>query len=361
MAAMAACGGSGEKRVPGIDTANFDLAVAPSDDFYEYATGGWQKAHPLKPEFARYGSFDVLRENNEERIRDLFAAFEGGTAVSGSVEQKIGDLYRMGLDSVRLNNEKEEPLKNDLGTITVSLGRDNLSKLLGGIHRAIGSPFFAPYVYADMMDSKTNLLYLEQAGLGMGNRDYYLDAENEAIREAYRTYISKLFAMAGYGDPATAVEAVMEIETRIAEASLSNIELRDPYNSYNNVDVETLKADYPAIDWDVYFKTLRLPEITRLSVSHPKVMQVANEILAGDRTKLNYYLAFNMLDAAAGSLDDDMFMASFEFYGHTMSGQEQPRPRWKRALGIPNGTLSEAVGEMYVAKYFPPESKETRG
>ena len=355
---MAACGGIGEKRVPGIDYANFDTAVAPSDDFYEYATGGWQKANPLKPEFARYGSFDVLRENNEVRIRDLFASFEGGTAATGSVEQKIGDLYRMGLDSVRLNNEKLEPVKSDLETISVSLGRDNLSQLLAGIHREIGSPFFSPYVYADMMDSKTNLLYLEQAGLGMGNRDYYLDAENEAIREAYRTYISKLFAMAGYGDPSTAVEAVMEIETRIAEASLSNIELRDPHNSYNKVDVETLRADYPAIDWDVYFEALRLPEITELSVSHPKVMQVADDILGGDRTKLNYYLVFNILDAAAGALDDEMYMASFEFYGHTMSGQEQPRPRWKRALGIPNGTLSEAVGEMYVAKYFPPESKE---
>jgi putative endopeptidase len=355
--AMASCA-ENKTVVPGIDPANFDLAVAPSDDFYEYATGGWQKNNPLKPEFSRYGSFDVLRENNEIRIRDLFAEMEKTTATAGSVQQKIGDLYRMGLDSVRLNNEKLEPLKSDLESIAVSLGKDNLSKLLGEIHRAVGSPFFAPFVDADMMDSKTNMVYLYQSGLGMGNRDYYLDAENEAIREAYRTYISKLFAMAGYGDPAAAVDAVMEIETGIAEASLSNVELRDPYNSYNKVSVETLKTDYPAIDWDVYFETLKLPKVDSLSVSHPKVMKVANDVLAGDRTKLNYYLAFNMLDAAAGSLDDEMQMASFEFYGKTMSGQQEQRPRWKRALGVPNSTLGEAVGEMYVAKYFPPESKE---
>ncbi len=358
MGAMVACGGNGEKKVPGIDLANFDTTVAPSDDFYEYATGGWQKNHPLKPEFSRYGSFDVLRENNEIRIRDLFAEMEKKSAASGSVEQKIGDLYRLGLDSVRLNSEKLEPLQQDLSTIAVSLGRDNLSKLMGGIHRAIGNPFFVPFVDADMMESDINMVYLYQAGLGMGNRDYYLDAENETIRREYRKYISTLFSMAGYSDPTEAVEAVMEIETRIAEASLSNIELRNPYNSYNKITVETLKADYPAIDWDVYFEALRLPVLTEINVSHPKVMRVANDVIAGDRQKLNYYLAFNMLNEAANYLDDDMQTARFEFYGRTMSGRQEMRPRWKRALEVPNGTLSEAVGEMYVAKYFPPSSKE---
>ena len=354
---MASCA-ENKNKVLGIDTANFDTSVAPSEDFYEYATGGWQKANPLKPEFSRYGSFDVLRENNEVRIRDLFAEMERKTAPVGSVEQKIGDLYRMGLDSARLNTEKFAPVQQDLATISVSLGRQDLSRLLAGIQREMGNPFFAPFVDADMMESSTNLVYLYQSGLGMGNRDYYLDAENEAIREAYKTYIAAIFEMSGYGDPEAAVEAVMEIETMIAEASLSNVELRNPYNSYNKVSVESLKADYPAIDWDIYFEALHLPALTEISVSHPKVMRVANEVLAGDRTKLNYYLAFNMLDDAASYLDDAAQMARFEFYGRTMSGQQEPRPRWKRALGVPNGTLGEAVGEMYVAKYFPPASKD---
>jgi putative endopeptidase len=357
MVMMSACGG-GEKKVPGIDLSNLDPSVAPSEDFYEYATGGWQKAHPLKPEFARYGSFDVLRENNEIRIRDLFAALEGQTAAAGSVAQKIGDLYRLGLDSTRLNAEKLAPLAADLAAIDAAGGRDGLSRLLGGMHRSIGSPLFTPFVDADMMESSTNMAYLYQAGLGMGNRDYYLDAENEAIRTAYKTYIEKIFTLAGYGDPAAAVAAVMDIETRIATVSLSNIELRDPYNSYNKVSVETLKADYPAIDWDAYLGSLKLSGLTTINVAHPGVMRVANDVMAGDRTKLNYYLAFNVLDAAAGNLDDEMQMANFEFYGRTMSGLEEPRPRWKRALAIPNGTLGEAVGEMYVAKYFPPASKE---
>jgi putative endopeptidase len=356
---MAACGGNSETKVPGIDPANLDTSIAPSADFYEYATAGWQRSHPLKPEFSRYGSFDVLRENNEIRIRDLFATMEKSAATAGSVEQKIGDLYRMGMDSVRLNSEKLTPLRQDLSAIEVStFDTRGRSALLGQIHRAVSNPFFGPFVDADMMESNTNMVYLYQAGLGMGNRDYYLDAENEAIREAYKKYIATIFSLAGYADPAPAVEAVMEIETRIAEASLSNIELRDPYNSYNKVTVESLKTDYPAIDWDVYFETLKIGGITELNLAHPKVMRVANEVLAGDRAKLNYYLAFNILNEAAAYLDDEMHRASFEFFGRTMSGQEQPRPRWKRALGMPNSILGEAVGEMYVAKYFPPESKE---
>jgi putative endopeptidase len=358
MSAIAAACGDKEQNVPGIDTANLDINTLPSDDFYQYATGGWQKTHPLKGEFARYGSFDVLRENNEIRIRDLFAAFEGSTAAPGSVEQKIGDLYRLGLDSVRLNNEKLTPLAEDLASIASSLGRDKLSRLLGEMHRSVGAPFFNPFVDADMMDSKKNMVYLYQSGLGMGNRDYYLDAENESIRNAYRAYIARVFTLAGYGDPDAAVEAVMDIETRIAKASLSNVELRNPYNSYNKVSVEKLKTDYPAIDWDAYMDAVKLRGLSEINVSHPAVMRVTNDVLEGDRTALNYYLAFNVLDAAAGSLDDDMQLASFEFYGRTMSGLEQPKPRWKRALSIPNSTLSEAVGEMYVAKYFPPASKE---
>jgi putative endopeptidase len=354
---MASCA---EKKniVSGIDPANLDTSVAANEDFYQYATGGWQKANPLKPEFSRYGSFDVLRENNEMRIRDMFAELEKAQAESGSVEQKIADLYRLGLDSVRLNAEGMAPVAGDLAAVDAAEGRTALSALLASTHRTMGNPFFAPFVDADMMDSNTNMVYLYQAGLGMGNRDYYLDAENEAIREAYRNYISTIFTLAGYGDPAAAVEAVMEIETEIARASLSNVELRDPYKSYNKTTVAALKGDYPNIDWDAYLGGLGLSGLEEINACHPAVLKITNEIIGGDRAKLGYYLAFNVLDNAKGALSDQMHTASFEFYGRTMSGQQEPRPRWKRALGIPNNTLSEAVGEMYVAKYFPPASKD---
>ncbi len=355
---MAGCAGNSNKKVPGIDLANLDTTIAPGEDFYEYSTGGWQKANPLRPEFSRYSSFDVLRENNEIRIKELFAEMEKSDAPAGSVTQKIRDLYRLGMDSVRLNTEKLLPVEGDLAAIDASQGRTGLSTLLAEMHRTIGNPFFSPFVDADMMASDVNLAYISQSGLGMGNRDYYLEADNEAIRKAYRKYISTLFEMAGYGDPAAAVDAIMEIETEIARASLSNVELRDPYKSYNKITVERLKTDYPSIDWNVWLDVMGLSHITEINVSHPAVMKVADKVMGGDRTKLNYYLAFNVLNSAAGSLDDAMQSASFEFYGRTMSGQEQPRPRWKRALGVPNGTLSEAVGEIYVSKYFPQSSKD---
>ncbi len=362
MAVMAGCAGK-EKKVPAIDLENLDTSVAPNEDFYQYATGGWQKNNPMKPEFSRYGSFDVLRENNEVLIRDLFAEMKPG-APKGSVEQKIGDLYLLGMDEKRLNEEKLLPIEGDLAAVDAADGRGAFSALLAQMHRTMGNPFFAPFVDADMMDSSMNMVYLHQAGLGMGNRDYYLDAENEAIREAYKKYIADIFAMAGYGDPAAAVEAVMEIETSIAQASLSNVELRDPYKSYNKITVDMLKADYPNIDWDIYLNALGLHGLTEINACHPAALKAVDDIVGGGGNghggmqKVRYYLAFNVLDNAAGALDDDIYMASFEFYGRTMSGQEEPRPRWKRALGVPNSTLSEAVGEMYVARYFPPSSKE---
>ncbi len=353
---MAGCAGK-EKKTPAIDLANLDTSVSPGDDFYQYATGGWQKNNPLKPEFSRYGSFDVLSERNQERLKELFAEMKPG-APEGSVEQKIGDLYRLGLDSVRLNEEKLLPLQGDLAAVDAANGREAFSALLASMHRTMGNPFFAPFVDADLMNSSMNMVYLHQAGLGMGNRDYYLDAENEAIREAYKKYISELFGMAGYDDPAAAVDAVMEIETAIAQVSLSNVELRDPYRSYNKTTVAALVKDYPNINWDIYLNGLHLNGLTEINDCHPAVLKVVNDIIGGDAQKLKYYLDFNVLDNATGALNDDIFMASFEFYGRTMSGQEEPRPRWKRALNVPNRTLSEAVGEIYVAKYFPPSSKE---
>lgn len=356
---MSGCAGSGKKAaVPAIDPENFDLSVAPKDDFYEYATGGWQKNNPLKPEFSRYGSFDVLRENNEVRIRDLFAQLEKKRSAHGTVGQKIGDLYRMGLDSARLNAEGKLPVAGDLEAIDALHDRASVSALLGTLHRSVGSPLFAPFVEADLMNSSVNMLYLYQAGLGMGNRDYYLDEENAAIREAYRKYIAELFTLAGYGDPAAAVEAVMEIETGIARASLSNVELRDPYRSYNKTAAAQIRKDYPAIDWDVYFAALGAPSLDTVNVSHPAVLKVADSVVGGDLQKLKYYLAFHNLNDAADYLSDAFAGASFEFFGRTMSGREEIRPRWKRALGVPNSVLSEAVGEMYVAEYFPRSSKD---
>ena len=188
VACMASCQNN-QPKTPAIDLSNFDLSVAPNADFYQYATGGWQKNNPLKPEFSRYGSFDVLRENNEKRINALFQEMTKLEAAPGSVEQKISDLYKMGLDSVRLNAEGAAPLAADLQLVEGLVDRAQLPEVLVKIHMALANPFFGIGVMADLMDSNVNTLYVGQSGISMGDRDYYVDPENAPIKEAYKNYL----------------------------------------------------------------------------------------------------------------------------------------------------------------------------
>ncbi|OUN77462.1 peptidase M13 [Alistipes sp. An54] len=358
---MAACQNNNSNKVPAIDLNNFDLSIAPNADFYQYATGGWQKNNPLKPEFSRYGSFDVLRENNEKRINELFQAMAKTEAVKGSVEQKISDLYKMGLDSVRLNAEGAAPLEADLQMVEGLTDRAQLPDLLARIHMALGNPFFGIGVMADLMDSNVNTLYVGQSGISMGDRDYYVAPENAKIKEAYKAYLVKLFTLCGYEAEAAATAAAdaLEIEDSLAEVFFSNVEQRDIPAQYNPMTREEFARTYDALDWDVYFKGMGLEQVDRLIVEQKRVMARVNEMLKTlPLEKIRHYLAAQIINGGASSLSDDFQTASFEFYGRTMSGQQEQKPRWKRAMSVPNGLLGEAVGEMYVAKYFPEKDKQ---
>ena len=361
VACMAACQNNNSSKVPAIDLNNFDLSVAPNADFYQYATGGWQKNNPLKPEFSRYGSFDVLRENNEKRINELFQAMAKTEAVKGSVEQKISDLYKMGLDSVRLNAEGAAPLASDLQMVEGLTDRAQLPDLLARIHMALGNPFFGIGVMADLMDSNVNTLYVGQSGISMGDRDYYVAPENAKIKEAYKAYLVKLFTLCGYEAEAAATAAAdaLEIEDSLAEVFFSNVEQRDIPAQYNPMTREEFARTYDALDWDVYFKGMGLEQVDRLIVEQKRVMARVNEMLKTlPLEKIRHYLAAQIINGGASSLSDDFQTASFEFFGRTMSGQQEQKPRWKRAMSVPNGLLGEAVGEMYVAKYFPEKDKQ---
>ena len=361
VACMAACQNNNSNKVPAIDLNNFDLSIAPNADFYQYATGGWQKNNPLKPEFSRYGSFDVLRENNEKRINELFQAMAKTEAVKGSVEQKISDLYKMGLDSVRLNAEGAAPLASDLQMVEGLTDRAQLPDLLARIHMALGNPFFGIGVMADLMDSNVNTLYVGQSGISMGDRDYYVAPENAKIKEAYKAYLVKLFTLCGYEAEAAATAAAdaLEIEDSLAEVFFSNVEQRDIPAQYNPMTREEFARTYDALDWDVYFKGMGLEQVDRLIVEQKRVMARVNEMLKTlPLEKIRHYLAAQIINGGASSLSDDFQTASFEFYGRTMSGQQEQKPRWKRAMSVPNGLLGEAVGEMYVAKYFPEKDKQ---
>ncbi len=361
MTAFATTTADEPQSVPAIDKANFDESVNRNDDFYQWATGGWQKNNPLKPEFSRYGSFDVLRENNEIRINELFAQMTESVVEYGSIEQKISDLYKMGLDEARLNKEGAKPIKKALKEIFAMKSREELIASLAELHTDGIGVFFAAYPAADLADSNMTILYMEQGGLGMGNRDYYTDEKNAEIKAAYRTYLGNIFKLAGVkGKAETLINNVMAIEDRIAEKHWTNVECRDIVKGYNPYTYEEFKKEYTGLDWDAYFKGMGLDTVGKLVVSQPSSFKNILEVLnTASLDELRAYVAAHYINAASSYLSEEFALASFEFFGKTMSGTQEIRPRWKRAMAVPNSILSEAVGQLYVAKYFP-ESEKAR-
>ena len=352
-----------QKSTDGLDLANLDTTVLPGQDFYDYATGGWQKANPLKPEYARFGSFDQLRENNREQLRSLIVELGQQKHAAGTVAQKIGDLYNAGLDSVRLNREGIAPLQQQLDAIAQITDKNQLGTVLGEMHREGIYPFFISYVDADPKNSSMNLLQTYQGGIGLEERDYYLDQDEnmKVIREAYVQYIEQLFTLAGYTpeEAKSAATHILDLETALAEASYSQVELRDPNMNYNKMTLEALKKADPAINWDLYLTATGLGTPKEISVGQLPFMSRVNKVIEETPIAvIREYLTFNLLNAAAPYLSDAFSDANFNFYGKTLSGKQEQQPRWKRALATTDGALGEAIGQMYVEKYFPAEAKE---
>lgn len=351
-----------ESKVAGVDPANIDNTVKPGDDFYEYACGGWMKANPIGDQYSRYGTFDALGENNKTQLKDLFSEVAKSEAEFGSVQQKVRDLYLLGLDSVRLNKEGAEPIKADLQAIK-DMKREDLSKVVAAQHASIGSPFFGSGVEADLMNSNENAFYIFQPGLGLPDRDYYIksDEESKNIITKYVAYLEKTFALAGYSEEEakTAAANILKVETQIAEANWGREQLRDYSKQYNIYEISKLKAEFPNIDWDVYFEGIKLPQINKVIVTQPDVLKKMNDMVKNlTDQEIKDYLAFNYLSSATSYLSDDFIDNNFDFFSKTLQGKKEQQPRWKKALNAPNSLLGEAVGELYVNKYFAHGSKE---
>ena len=341
-------------KIAAINPANMDTTVAAGTDFYEYACGGWIKNNPLKPEYARFGTFDQLLENNQEQLRVLIEELSATPHEAGSVAGKIGALYAMGLDSTKLNADGVAPIKEELAAINALATKSDVSKMVATLHKEGMAPFFALFVDADEKNSAMNIVQLYQAGIGMGDRDYYLleDEGSAKMRDAYRAYINKLFTLAG-SSPEQADAAVD------AEISYGREDLRDSQKNYNKLAYEDFKQIESPLDWDVYFESMGLAGLKELDAKQINFYKDMNKALQNTTVdEQKYYLAFNLLSAAAPYLSDDFVDADFEFYGKVMSGKQEQQPRWKRSLNTVNGALGEAVGEMYVEKYFPASSKE---
>lgn len=365
MIGMTGCGNEqkGNAKVPAIDPANMDLSVKPGTDFYLYSNGGWMQKNQLKPEYSRYGIFDMLTNNNLEQLHAIVDEVRSAEQPAGSSAQKIATLYNLGMDSVTLNAQGAAPIREYLESIEAIKDNKEMTEMFARMHKQGFAPYFVTFVDADEKNSSMNIATLYQAGLGMGDRDYYLanDEDTKAIREAYKKYIHDLFVLAGY-DEATAekaVASVMKIENKIAKASYSREALRDSHNNYTKMTAEAWKKADKSFDWDTYFAAMNIPMSDEIVIKQTGFFnQLAKDMADVTLDDQKLYAQFNLISNAAPYLSDDFVNTNFEFNGRVMSGREQLQPRWKRALSTTEGAMGEALGQLYVEKYFPASSKE---
>lgn len=346
-----------------IDLANLDMDAKPGTDFYRFATGGWNDQHPLTDEYARYGQFDALAEKNRVQLQELVLEQAAKQNEPGSNAQKIGDLYNLAMDSTRRNSLGYSPIKPTLEQIAAIQDKKDILPLSATLVRDGVSGFFYTGVGADIMDSNNNLLMLYQGGLSLPGKEYYFDTDEATkdIRKKFKEHVAKMFMLCGFTaqEAAKNTEAVMTIETRIAEKSFNNVEQRDPAKNYHKMSYDELKKEFADIDWDTYFANLKISDVKEINVSQlepiAEVSKIINDL---PLSELKAYMQWNVINSSSNVLSDEIEAQNFDFYGRTLSGKQAQQPRWKRALGTVNGALGEVIGELYVAKYFPPAAKE---
>ena len=352
-----AIGCTQNKQTTGIDLSNLDTTVVAQNDFYQYACGGWMQKNPLTAEYSRFGSFDVVREQNRTQLNDLIGNIAAEQHPHGTIEQKIADLYHMALDTARRDNEGIAPVRAALDELWAVQDRAEFNHLLGeSLHYGI----WGIYVDADEMNSTMNILKECQGGFALGEKEYYVgeDEETLRIRNAYVKHVANMFRLFGFDDAEAKAQTVLRLETRLAKAAKDNVQLRDPQANYNKMSIAELKTLVPEVDWDAFFQAMEI-HTDSLSVGQIEHLKEAGKMLAEEPLEdLKVLFTHQTIQGASSALTSEIYAESFDFWGRTLSGKEEPKPLWKRAVGVVNGTLGEAVGQMYVAKYFPAENKE---
>lgn len=353
---------SAQNHLGSVDTANFDANVSAKTDFYRHVNNGWLQKHPLPAERSRFGQFDVLNDTSNARIKDIVLGLSASNPQKGTVAYLVSTLYNLALDSTRRNAEGNLPIQPVLKKIE-NTSKAELPQLIYFMHKNYGNPFFSVGFQEDLANSKVYAMYVGSTSLGMGDRDYYLlnDKENLKVRKAYIRLIEKQMVNAGYSkkDAKRIAANVMKIETEMAKAALTREESRNIPAMYNPRTLAQLKELYPSIDWEAYFPAVmgfEAPE--KVIVTELKSMEKANELLSTlSEREMKDYMLWDYVSSASGSLSDAFTDTNFEF-SKVLSGATQQRPRWKRALGTVEGLLGEALGQLYVERYFPASSKE---
>jgi putative endopeptidase len=365
---MSACSNKSKEKimVSGINREYLDTTVSPREDFYQYACGGWMKMYPLKPEYARYGSFDKLGEDNQLKLKELIMELASNKNQQGTVAQKIGDLYNFGMDSALLEKQGAEAILPMLKSIAQLSTKEEVYAKIAELHRCGINPFFGVFGEANPANSDMTIAWVWQSGMGMGDKDYYLEKETKEIREKYQILIENMFTFVDFAkisgkksSNADLAAQVLDMETRLAKASMDKNDRRDPYKTYNYMDMAKLQTLMGGFEVKKYFASMGLSAVDSLNVGQPDFVKEVGKLLEDtDLEQIKSYLAWCVVNNAADYLSDKFVNEKFAFYGKILSGKEELQPRWKRVVNTVDEALGEAVGEMYVNKYFPKEAKD---
>jgi len=363
MAAVPVAGMAQDKS--GLKMENLDKKAKPQEDFYQFATGGWQKLNPLPAAYSRFGSFDQLQEDNNKRINSILDELKKKTFAEGSTERKLADFYKMAMDVERRNKEGIAPVKPLLDELESSRTKSDLLALQKKYAVfGYGVPF-SSYFGADEKNVTMNILNISQGGLTLGQKDYYLnnDEATVAIREAYKEHIVRMFRLFGFTE-AQAVskrDAVFRFETALALISKSKTELRDPQANYNKMTLKEFQTNYPNIPLEelAVAEGVKAEYIQEMIVGQPKFMEGLDKLTAAmTADDLRAYMEWDVITSASSYLTDEIREANFDFFGKTMSGRKEDFPLWKRATNQVQSTMGEALGKMYCDRYFPASSKK---
>ena len=341
----------------GFDLSGRDTAVAPSKDFFDYANGNYLNKLDIPSDRSRYGAFDALQELSQQRMHAVLEKSAANPAAAGD-EAKIGAFYRSFMDEAKVNALGAKPLAADLAAIRGIKSKDQMAEHMGSTMRGFGGSFFGGYVHDDAKDPEVYAAYLFQGGLGLPDRDYYLEARFKPQKDAYQAYIAKLLELEGWDKPAENAAAIVALETEIAKVSWTRAERRDDDKTYNPFEIAKLQAYAPGFNWSAFLKGANLAKADRVIVAENTAFPKIADIYAkAPLDTLKAWAAFNLADQAAPYLSKDFDEANYEFRNKTLSGQPVQQPRWKRAVTATDNNVGEALGKLYVEAYFPPESK----
>ena len=349
----------------GINMNDLNKNVRPGDDFYEYACGGWMKANPLPAAYSRYGSFDRLAEDNNKRINGILKELQENTYPAGTIEQKLSDLYKLAMDSARREQDGLTPVMPLIKKLEAAKTKDQLFAIQLEMMPFGESQLFGAYIGADEKNATTNILSLMQGGLTLGQKDYYLETDEATtkIREAYKQHIVRMFQLFGFKKSMAEkkMKNIMKVEVTLAKASKSRTELRDPQANYNKMTLKEFDTKFPhlMLERQMNAKGVKSQYIQELVVGQPAFMDAADKLFAAmSPAEYRDVMEWGIIDGSTGYLNDAVREANFDFYGKIFSGKKEDHPLWRRSTNQVQGVMGEALGRIYVKKYFPASSKE---